>query len=223
MNSRYRSMSLATISCKAWMIGMSFLWLINGCTAPPPAAAGLDYAVDTTGIPADTIAFTHPGLTYSNGEYFFENKLYSGMVYKVLKGYSIATYSSVLNGRLHGTYRSFYASGKPYEIRQYRKGLSVGKHLGYWEDSGNLKFEYHYYDQKKEGSQKSWYANGNLAYAYMYSNDQLEGLQQAWRENGSLYRNFVVKNGISYGLQKSKSCYEVIDEEVVRQADKNEL
>ncbi|WP_339756322.1 hypothetical protein [Algoriphagus aquimarinus] len=169
---------------------------------------------------ADTLAFTDPILSYVNGKYLVGNMPYSGIVFKVLKGYDVETYSSVFNGVLHGTYRSFFASGKAYEVREYRDGLSEGKHVGYWENSGKLKFEYNYSDQKKEGSQMGWYADGSLAYAYDYRDDHQDGLQQAWRENGSLYRNFVVKNGVRYGLQESKACYEVIDEVVVKQEDK---
>tara|TARA_R110000868_G_scaffold162251_1_gene393317 strand:+ start:393 stop:1091 length:699 start_codon:yes stop_codon:yes gene_type:complete len=176
--------------------------------------------IDAPLIITDTIAFTNPNLEYVNGKYLLNNTPFSGVVYKVLKGFKVATYSSVLNGQLHGIYKSFYPNGNPYEIREYKLGLSVGKHTGYWENTGELKFEYNYDNQKKEGYQKSWYASGNLAYVYNYKNDKFEGLQQAWRENGSLYRNFVVKNGVNYGLQKSKSCYEVSNEKVIRQASK---
>ncbi|PNW26539.1 toxin-antitoxin system YwqK family antitoxin [Formosa algae] len=180
-----------------------------------------DYFIDVSAIPIDTIAFTNSNLTYINGLYLLQNKPYSGIVYTVLKGYDVKTYSSVLNGKLHGTYRSFYDNGKPYEIRYYRNGLAIGTHVAYWKSNGNLKFEYNYYDQKKEGSHKNWFENGNLSYSYRYKNDRLFGLQQAWRINGSLYRNFIVKNGVRYGLQKAKSCYELSNETVVTQASKN--
>ncbi|SHJ20131.1 Antitoxin component YwqK of the YwqJK toxin-antitoxin module [Mesonia phycicola] len=171
-------------------------------------------------INLDTIAFTNPDMKFVNGEYFFKNKPFTGIVFKILKGYQLKTYSSVINGKLNGLYQSFYPNGKPYEIRNYKDGLSVGKHIGYWENTGNLKFEYNYNNQQKEGLQKSWYANGDLAHIYNYKEDKLEGLQQAWRKNGSLYRNFIVKNGARYGLQKSKSCYELNDEKIVLQVDK---
>ena len=206
-----------------WKISIVYFLLMNGCAKPQPGNDVLDYSVDTSEIPADTIAYTNPKLTYVNGKYLLDNEPYAGIVYRVLKGFDVATYSSILNGQLHGTYRSFYASGKPYEVRKYRHGVSVGKHVGYWENTGKLKFEYHYHDQKKEGTQKSWYADGSLAYTYNYQDDRLDGSQQAWRENGSLYRNFVVKEGIRYGLQKSKTCYELRDEKVILQASKTEI
>ncbi|MEH6407117.1 MAG: hypothetical protein V7767_07540, partial [Leeuwenhoekiella sp.] len=81
--------------------------------------------------------------------------------------------------------------------------------------SGNLKFEYNYYNQKKEGIQKSWYKTGEPFYVYNYKNDRQEGMQQAWRINGSLYRNFEARNGSRYGLQKSISCTELSNEVVI--------
>ncbi|WP_339923916.1 hypothetical protein [uncultured Cyclobacterium sp.] len=173
-----------------------------------------DYWVDTSEIPNDTIAFNAPNLTYKNGVYFLSGKAYSGIVHKKQIGYNIDTYSSVHNGKLHGTYESYYPSGKIFESRMYKNNLSVGKQYGYWEDTGKLKFEYNYYNNKKEGEQKSWYANGDLSYSYHYKDDKQEGLQQAWRLNGSLYRNFVVKNGTRYGLQKTTTCYELEEEEI---------
>jgi len=211
-----------------WITSIICLLLMNSCielqseveTVQETADELLDYSISTRGIPADTMSLTDPRLTYINGRYLLNNKPYSGIVYKVLKGFDIATYSSVLNGKLHGTYRSFYASGKPYEVRQYRNGLSVGKQIGYWEKTGNLKFEYNYHNQKKEGTQKNWYSDGSPAYTYTYKDDKLDGQQQAWRENGSLYRNFTVKEGIRYGLQRSKTCYEVSKDTLILQVNK---
>ena len=109
---------------------------------------------------------------------------------------------------------------KPYEVRQYRNGYSLGKQVGFWENTGNLKFEYNYFNQKKEGIQKNWYPDGSPAYVYNYKDDRLAGLQQAWRENGSLYRNFTVKDGVNYGLQRSKTCFEVSDDNLILQVNK---
>jgi antitoxin component YwqK of YwqJK toxin-antitoxin module len=174
-----------------------------------------DYSINTNNIPKDTVNFTDDKVTYINGLYFLDNKKYSGIVFKELKGYNVKTYGSVLKGKLHGTYRSFYKNGSPYEIRQYKNNYAVGKQYGYWEETGNLKFEYNYYNQKKEGIQKSWYKTGEPFYVYNYKNDRQEGMQQAWRINGSLYRNFEARNGSRYGLQKSISCTELSNEVVI--------
>lgn len=174
----------------------------------------LNYKIDTSGIPRDTIDFNAPGLTYKNGYFYLSGEKFSGIVHKIQIGYNIVTYSSIYQGMLHGPYRSYYPSGKLFESRMYRNNLSVGKQLGYWEETGNLKFEYNYYNDKKEGEQRSWYADGTLAYRYHYKDDKQEGPQQAWRENGSLYRNFEVHNGTRYGLQKTTTCYALENEKI---------
>lgn len=208
-------------NAKALMVlCLSLMLACEPYTPLPEAVAVLDISIDTSAVPRDTLNYDEAEMQLINGKYLVNEKPFSGIVHRTLKGYPIETYSSVLDGSLHGTYRSFYASGKPYEVRTYREGLSVGRHFAYWEESGHLKFEYNYYNQKKEGAQKSWYSNGSLAYSYFYQDDHLEGLQQAWRKNGSLYRNFEVKNGARYGLQKAKSCYELSDEELILQSSK---
>ncbi|MGJ8593427.1 MAG: toxin-antitoxin system YwqK family antitoxin [Aquaticitalea sp.] len=173
-----------------------------------------DYSIDTSQIPKDTIYFDDDNVSFNNGLYYLKGELYSGVVYKEQKGFQVKTYSSVLNGKLYGTYRSYYSNGKPYEIRSYKNNLSVGKQRGYWEDTGILKFEYNYYNEKREGLQKSWFSDGTPAYVYNYKDDKQDGLQQAWRINGSLYRNFEAKNGKRYGLQKAVSCKELIAEKI---------
>lgn len=200
------------------LLSICFILLINSCTESTGESTGvmeaLDYSIDTSGVPNDTIDFEDVRVSLVNGIYFFEDKTYSGILFKVLKGYNVKTYSSIFKGKLHGTYRSFFQNGKPYEVRQYKNNLAFGRHYGYWEETGHLKFEYNYYDQKKEGTQRNWYANGDPYYEYNYKDDKLDGLQRAWRTNGSLYRNFEVKNGIRYGLQKSAQCYELTAEEI---------
>ncbi|MFY9241746.1 MAG: hypothetical protein WAO74_01820 [Polaribacter sp.] len=180
--------------------------------SPNKIAKKLDYNVNISLVPNDTIFFSDKNASYKNGLYYYNNKLFSGIIYKVQKGYNVKTYSSVLEGKLHGIYQSFFESGNPFEVRLYRNNLAIGKHYGYWEESGNLKFEYNYFDEKKEGIQKNWYKNGQPFKEYNYKNDNLDGMQKSWRLNGSLYRNFEVKNGRKYGLQKTKQCNSLEDE-----------
>lgn len=175
----------------------------------------IDFTIDTSAVPSDTIVFPSEGVAFENGNYLLHGKKYSGIVYKLQKGYDIATYSSVLDGKLHGTFRSFYANGKPFEVRHYKHNQSHGKQIGYWESTGKLKTEYFYNKDEKEGVQKNWYVDGQPLYTYLYHHDVQVGLQQAWRQNGSLFRNYIVKNGVSYGLQKPYNCYEISDGKVV--------
>lgn len=42
----------------------------------------INYEIDTSGIPKDTIDFNAPGLTYKNGRYYLSGEKYSGIVHK---------------------------------------------------------------------------------------------------------------------------------------------
>ncbi|WP_430409535.1 toxin-antitoxin system YwqK family antitoxin [Kordia sp.] len=198
------------------VISLLILSSLIGCKPENEHTVGkevtvFNYTINTSDIPKDTVAFSNPKLLFINGIYYLNNVTYSGIIYKELKGNKIKTFSSVLNGKLHGTFKSFHENNTIYEIRNYKNNVSLGKQTGYWQTTGKLKFEYNYFNDKKEGIQKSWYSNGNIAYIYNYRDDKQDGFQKAWRQNGSLYRNFQVKNGIRYGLQKSKSCATIQD------------
>lgn len=193
----------------------ALLLCLHSCQKANSQRTVFDYAIDTSMIPKDTIHFSAANVSFVNGLYLLNGKAYSGIVIKILKGYNVKTYNTVLNGQRHGTYRSYYESGKPYEVRQYKHNKTTGKQYAYWEESGRLKFEYNYYQEKKEGAQKSWYANGNPCSAFHYIDDRQEGLQRSWRENGSLYRNFMVRDNIRYGLQKTAACVG-LKEEIVQ-------
>lgn len=173
-----------------------------------------DYSINTSKIPKDTIFLSDKDVALKNGIYYKNNQKFSGIVVKILSKVKITTFSSVLEGKLHGTYRSFFENEKPYEVRNYKNNLATGRHYYYWKKTGNLKFDCTYYENKKEGLKKRWYIDGKPYIFLNYKNDKLDGLQQAWRKNGKLYINFEAINGKNYGLQRTAPCYNLIDEEV---------
>lgn len=173
-----------------------------------------DYTVDTSLIPKDTIFVTDKSLSLVNGLYYYKNNPFSGIVQELYADGKIKKQRSIYQGMLHGTYRSFYENGKPWEIRNYKNNLSTGKHYGFWAETGNPHFEYNYYEEKMEGLQKKWYKSGKPFLSLNYINDHEDGLQQGWRENGKLYLNYVAKDGHRYGLQKAALCYTLRDEKI---------
>ena len=98
-------------------------------------------------------------------------------------------------------------------LRNYRNGVAYGRHIGYWKN-GNKKFDYIYFNDKREGVQKQWYESGSRYYELNFANDQEKGKQKAWRENGKLYINYEVRDGVRYGLQKAALCYTLKDEQL---------
>ena len=82
--------------------------------------------------------------------------------------------------------------------------------MGYW-DNGNIKFDFTYLDEKREGLHRQWYRSGAPYTALTFRDDKEDGMQRAWRENGKLYINYEARDGFRYGLQKSALCYELVD------------
>jgi antitoxin component YwqK of YwqJK toxin-antitoxin module len=77
-----------------------------------------------------------------------------------------------------------------------------------------MKFDFSYFNDKREGMQKQWYESGSEYCALNFSNDRENGMQKAWRENGNPYINYEVKDGVRYGLQKSALCYTLKDQKL---------
>ncbi|QDK79324.1 hypothetical protein EXU85_12220 [Spirosoma sp. KCTC 42546] len=195
---------LATAYC-CFVVAISSC--VNESTATTKLIQAKDYTIDTTGIPKDTVLGSDQRLAVLNGIYLLNNKKYSGILKELYPNGTVKTYASVYQGRLHGRYKSFYENGHPYEVRLYRNNLSTGRHYGYWPERGILKFDYTYFDEKREGQQKRWYKNGKPYLFTTYTDDHEDGLQQGWRENGKLYLNYVAKDGHRYGLQQAALCY----------------
>jgi len=95
--------------------------LLNSCDRKDPsdktAVRAFNYSIDTSKIPTETISFQNTDVSFINRLYYAEDKVFSSIVFKQIKGYNVKTYSSVFNGMLHGTYKSFYENGEPYKAR----------------------------------------------------------------------------------------------------------
>lgn len=200
----------ATAYCCLWMAISS---CHNASTNTPLRVK--DYTIDTSGIPPDTIVVgSDQRLALINGVYWLGNQKYSGILKELYPNGTTKTYASIFQGMLHGLYKSFYENGHPYEVRLYRNNLSTGRHYGYWPEGGILKFDYTYFEEKREGLQKRWYKNGKPYLFTNYTDDHEDGLQRGWRENGKLYLNYVAKDGHRYGLQQSALCYTLIKQKI---------
>ena len=191
---------------------------ISNCNKVPSATSQSiqtkDYTIDTTGIPHDTVLGSDKRLSSVNGIFMLGSRNYSGILKVLYPNGTVKTYASVLQGMLHGRYKSFYENGHSYEVRLYKNNLSTGRHYGYWPEGKMLKFDYTYFEEKKEGLQRRWFKNGKPYLFTNYTDDHEDGLQQGWRENGKLYLNYVAKDGHRYGLQQSALCYTLINQKI---------
>ncbi len=169
--------------------------------------------VDISQIPLDTVSIKNPALKLDNGIFYLDTKPYAGYITERYENGNVKSITSLYKGMQQGITKSFYPDGTPGDERMYRQNLSYGRHFGYWQN-GNMKFDFTYYNDKREGLQKQWYESGQR-YAFLtFKNDKEDGMQQAWRENGKPYINYQAKDGFRYGLQKSGLCYTLIDEKL---------
>ena len=60
----------------------------------------------------------------------------------------------------------------------------------------------YYFDDMREGEERSYHRNGNLASVFRYENDKLNGLAQSWNEEGIL----TFEAGYVDGLRHGKFC-----------------
>jgi antitoxin component YwqK of YwqJK toxin-antitoxin module len=201
-----------------YLLGLVAFYMVIICSCQnvqkptKPLQKAIDFTIDTTLIPHDTVFVHDKMLALENGIYWYSNKKYAGIIKELYPNGKLKKQFSVYQGMLHGTYKSFYENEKPWEIRSYKNNLSTGKHYGFWVETGKPKFEYTYYEERKEGLQRKWYINGSPFLALNYVNDHEEGLQKGWRENGKPFLNYEVKDGFVYGLQKAALCYSLKDE-----------
>lgn len=212
LKARLRNSLLFGVTTSGVLLSMHFLhlepWSSN------KNVVGKDYFIDTSGVEADTVLINDSNLLLMNGVYLTNHKRYSGIIKELYPNKMVKNLRSVYHGMLHGTYKSFYENGLPYEVRRYKNNMATGRHYAYWPDGKTLKFDFLYYEEKREGLQRKWYKSGKPYIFSYYTDDHEDGLQRGWRENGKLYLNYVAKDGHTYGLQQTALCYTLIDEEI---------
>ncbi|SDY61684.1 toxin-antitoxin system YwqK family antitoxin [Hymenobacter psychrophilus] len=198
--------SIGALVCGLALAGCSQPAELVGQEAPAKTVG----PVDVSQVPDTTVARTDAALNLHNGVYYLGSKPYSGFVQELYPTGAVKSNASYYAGRQHGLTRTFWADGRPHEVRSYRAGLAYGRHTGFW-PNGHRKFDFVYADDKREGSHKQWYESGNIYCDLNFADDQEVGRQQAWRENGKVYINYAVRDGVRYGLQKSALCYTLRD------------
>jgi antitoxin component YwqK of YwqJK toxin-antitoxin module len=169
-----------------------------------------DLYTDSLLIPPDTVSMSDIKISTTDS-IFLLGKIFSGYI-KFISDNNAVSYASIYKGVRQGYFRSFYANGKPHEIRHFKNNKNTGRHYGYW-PNGNMQFDCMYVEDKKVGFAKKWFENGTAYLFLNYKEDKEDGLQRGWRPNGKLFANYVVKNGVRYGLQESALCYNIKNKE----------
>lgn len=154
-------------------------------------------------------------LVRREGRVAYEGEWFSGVAeasYATGRPKQLVSFSE---GRRHGKRVQWYANGTVMSVQSYRQGKLHGWSRTWW-PNGRLRSEGHYRSGVAEGRSRQWYQSGALFKELRYRRGQEQGLQRAWRENGILYSNYEARNGRIYGLKRSKLCFQLDDEEVIR-------
>ncbi len=181
---------------KIYIIILSIVLSIAGCSSKKEQSAGTTEFIYVNSD--DTKLNTKARLIY------YDSLLFSGRITE-LKGNDTMSYSEYKAGKLNGQQVTYFSNGKVNEERYHKNGFKTGEHKGWWEN-GNLRFIYHFIDDKLEGNVKVWNEKGMLFNDFNYVKGQEEGLQQAWFPNGDVQANYVAKNNRKYGISGVKNC-----------------
>lgn len=165
--------------------------------------------VDTSAIkiPAIKIESTDQNISFKNGYWFYDQKLFSGIIVERYSNKKIHHITGFVNGKEEGEQQSFFPDGKILEKRFYHKGEKNGTEIGWWENS-NKRFEYHFTNGIYNGDYKEWYEDGKPLRWIHYTNGK-DDWGKGWRETGKLFMNYEMKNGRRYGIVNSNLCYTI--------------
>lgn len=177
----------------------------------------IDYEININQISIPKIEknFDDQSFNLVNGVLFFEEIPFSGIVNEFYQNGTIKTKSEYIDGRRKGYFKGWYESGNKWFDRYYDAGLKVGKHVGWFDNNGNLKFEYYFNNQGGyDGSVKEWYENGKLAKHFNFKNGVEAGSQKMWKPNGNIRANFYTINSERHGLIGLKNCVSVMSDTI---------
>lgn len=154
---------------------------------------------------------TEAGLHMQNGLVYYGEQPFSGRLYTLHdRSADTAELCSYINGKEHGEWKRFYASGKLREKRWFENGKKTGELISYWEN-GKKQMQYFFLKGEYEGTCSEWNQDGKLIKQMNYKKGYEEGLQQCWYDNGKIKANYIIRNGRRYGLLGTKNCINVSD------------
>jgi antitoxin component YwqK of YwqJK toxin-antitoxin module len=151
------------------------------------------------------------GISNSNGTVYFNNQLFSGVLYTLYAATKdTAAKASYLKGKEHGEWHKFYPNGKLQEQRFFNNGKKTGVFITWW-PSGNKQTHCTLLNDEFEGTSQEWTDKGVLVKEMNYHNGHEEGWQRWWHDNGKVRSNYIIKEGRRYGLLGTKHCINVSD------------
>jgi len=112
-----------------------------------------------------------------------------------------------------GTGRSetYYDNGKgPLMCHKYLIGFKLHGKEQFFYRNGQIKSDWNWKDNKKEGIHRHYYKNGQVMLEQPWENGEVHGLSKFYHENGQLSREENYENG----KMKSKKCWDKKEKEI---------
>lgn len=195
---------------KSCLIILFMLFVFWGCRVPsikeePPKAVMLATAASLFISSGDT------SLKIINGQWFYQEKPFTGVIQKKYPGGRLMARKSVVDGLEEGWQYAYYPDGTTESKRFYHQGEKDSVNMGWW-PNGKMRYAYHFKKGVYEGDFDEWYQSGNPLKHIVYHNGK-EQSGKGWRENGKIYMSFVLRNGRLYGLINSNLCYSLKNEQ----------
>jgi antitoxin component YwqK of YwqJK toxin-antitoxin module len=97
----------------------------------------------------------------------------------------LAVEATYVNDVLEGDYKRFYASGKPWELAKYERGVRVGPYKKWWKN-GKPAHDYTYKQGQLDGDYKQHYDNGKKWVSAKYVDGKPRGALERWWPDGKL-------------------------------------
>ena len=154
-------------------------------------------------------------LDRNQGVFYSQELPFSGYAVTKNTAGTIVEKAGFYDGKRHGVRLKFFDDGEKSEESRYQNGKKNGVSKTWWKNGRTRSFS-QFRKGVPHGIQRQWYQSGVLFKEVHLEHGQEKGLQRAWRENGDIYNNYEAKDGRTYGLRRSKLCFELKEEDIVR-------
>lgn len=138
---------------------------------------------------AAVVFYTEKGLIESKGAMEGKNRVGKWLYYHK-DGKTLLSEENYENGRLNGISKTYYKTGTPTEILQYKNGELHGN-IKRFADNGILIDDVNYIDGKLNGIAKYYNLEGKLIYTGMYENDEKTGRWEFYDDGKSVSPNTI--------------------------------
>lgn len=153
------------------------------------------------------IEASDPNLQQSKGKFYYEGKLFQGVVVEKYDDGVLHSRTPYVAGLSQGKAETWFPNGQQATERFYDRGKKVGEHRG-WYASAQPRFYYQFSQGLHHGQFWEWHEKGDI-YQYAEFDQGKEVGRQIWRESGKIYANYVMENKTLMGLLGGKLCRQV--------------